>query len=74
MTITEMKFPQDPDALVAVTHDNEWITLIETVRHHNLAYTSFFTCRLGKTHARGADARGPPRRIIIGKLLTGLAT
>ena len=43
MTITEMIHPsQDPDALVVVTHDSEWMTLIKTVRHRNLEYISFF--------------------------------
>jgi hypothetical protein len=33
---------KDPDALVAVTHDSEWITLIETVRHHNFNTFRFY--------------------------------
>ena len=74
-SIAEMIFFfKDPDALVAVTHDSEWVALIETVCRHT--FESFFlnTCGPGKTHARRADARGSPRRILIGKLLAGLAT
>ncbi|KAF8545968.1 hypothetical protein OG21DRAFT_1451313 [Imleria badia] len=55
---------KDPNDLVAVTHDSEWITTIETV----------FYSRPGKTYARGAYARGPPRRMLVRKLLSGLET
>ena len=41
MTMTEMIPPQDPNALVAVTHDSEWITLIKTVRRDNLEYNLY---------------------------------
>ena len=41
MTMTEMIPPQDPNALVAVTHDSEWITLIKRVRRDNLEYNQY---------------------------------
>jgi hypothetical protein len=41
-------FCQDPDALVAVTHDSEWITLIETVRPQSSILFRFFTFVQGK--------------------------